>query len=88
MRIAEVGCIEVNEAGEESPIGLVGKRLEVEVHYAKGRGEFVGGERHAGNNAECATATAFQGPKQIGLASLVDDIWVVMLRPNLCCARS
>jgi hypothetical protein len=30
--------IEVNEAGEEPPISLVGRRLEIEGHCAKGVG--------------------------------------------------
>jgi hypothetical protein len=59
--------IEVNEAGEEPPIGLVGRRLELRALRQRVWG-VCGSQRRAGYNAECATA--FQAPKRIELASL------------------
>jgi hypothetical protein len=73
MGIAEARRIELDEAGEEPAIGVVGARAKSEVHSAEGLGELVGGQRHARDDAERAAPAPFQRPEEIGLAGLVDN---------------
>src|SRR5262245_60666104 len=72
MGIEEVRRIEVDEAGEEAAIGVVGSGLEGKVQGAELVGERLRGDCKTGDDAERATASALERPKEVSITRFID----------------
>src|SRR5580658_3544270 len=73
MVVEEMLPIEAHELADQTPIGIIRRRLDLEAGVAKELGKVVQLERNLTDDAEGASSSALERPEQIGAGAGVRD---------------
>lgn len=73
MGIEKTVGAEIEEPADQPMESGVGRRLDRRRHAAEEGRQRVRAQRHAGDHAEAAATTTFEGPQQVGVRASIGD---------------
>lgn len=73
MVVEEMLMIEAHERANQTPIGIIRRRFDIEVAGAKTLGKIVTTDCHLTHHSKSAASSPFQRPEEIRISACVRD---------------